>query len=86
MGYKSNWKCYHCLETDNLIDINMYCKHCRKGINPFYFFLKNKRKFYDIKSCYKVLTKEYGLIQGCDNLQTSQLVCDMTMFYFFVFA
>ena len=70
--YKSRWSCYNCFNKDNLTGTDMYCNCCRSGLNPFYFFIKNKRK---IDPRYKILTKDFGLIQGCDNTQTSPLVC-----------
>ena len=53
----------------------MCCTQCALGINPYRFMIENRRDLNKYKSKCNVLTKEFGVIKGSHNLQTSKNVC-----------
>ena len=65
--YNGLWNCYNCGEMKNTIVKHAYCKSCNIGINPFHFFISNKRdpNIYDIDDyrC-SIWNKKFTLAKG----------------------
>ena len=80
MQENASWNCYNCGENRNSIITNSCCKSCDFGINPFHYFILNKRDPYKYYDKYPILKKKFGLMKGrienCDGDQSRvQNVC-----------
>ena len=57
------WQCYanDCKQIYNSVILDSRCKSCKKGINPYYYFISNEN---DQVGKYPILLKKFGLVEG----------------------
>ena len=59
------WACYanDCRQIYNSVISDSRCKSCKKGINPYYYFISNENGQFQVDK-YPISLKKFGLIEG----------------------